>query len=124
MSAATADRHPDGVTRAWGWRLEDAPDVSAHNSAGADHLVRRQGSIDTLLLGAAQRRDSISKEAVAMSAILWFLLAALYVVVLITLGVTTLRKGHVILFVFGIIFPFLWIIGALIGPTPRVAGAR
>jgi hypothetical protein len=59
-----------------------------------------------------------------MSAILWFLLAALYVVVLITLGVTTLRKGHVLLFVFGIIFPFLWIIGALIGPTPRVAGAR
>jgi hypothetical protein len=59
-----------------------------------------------------------------MSAILWFLFAALYVVVLITLGVTTLRKGHVVLFVVGIIFPFLWIIGALIGPTPRAAGAR
>jgi hypothetical protein len=124
MSAATADRHPDGVTPRWGRRFEDAPGVPTHNSAGADHLVRTQGSIDTLLLGAAQRRDSISKEAVAMSAILWFLLAALYVVVLITLGVTTLRKGHAILFVFGIIFPFLWIIGALIGPTPRVAGAR
>jgi hypothetical protein len=59
-----------------------------------------------------------------MSAIIWFLFAALYVVVLITLGVTTLRKGHVILFVVGIIFPFLWIIGALIGPAPRAAGAR
>jgi hypothetical protein len=59
-----------------------------------------------------------------MSAILWFLFAALYVVVLITLGVTTLRKGHVLLFVVGIIFPFLWIVGALIGPTPRAAGAR
>ena len=59
-----------------------------------------------------------------MSAILWFLFAALYVVVLITLGVATLRKGHVILFVVGIIFPILWVIGGLIGPTPRVAGAR
>jgi hypothetical protein len=59
-----------------------------------------------------------------MSAILWFLFAALYIVVLITLGVTTLRKGHVLLFVVGIIFPFLWIVGALIGPTPRAAAAR
>jgi hypothetical protein len=59
-----------------------------------------------------------------MSAILWFLFAALYVVVLITLGVATLRKGHVILFVVGIIFPILWVIGGLIGPTPRVAAAR
>ena len=59
-----------------------------------------------------------------MSSILWFLFAALYLVVLITLGVTTLRKGHVLLFVVGIFFPFLWIIGALIGPTPRAAGAR
>jgi hypothetical protein len=59
-----------------------------------------------------------------MSAIIWFLFAALYVVVLITLGVTTLRKGHVVLFFVGIILPFLWVIGALIGPTPRAAAAR
>jgi hypothetical protein len=31
--------------------------------------------------------------------------------------VATLRKGHYILFFVGIIFPVLWIIGALIGPT-------
>jgi len=59
-----------------------------------------------------------------MSTILWFLCAVVYVVVLITLGITTLRKGHILLFVIGIIFPVLWIIGALIGPTPRAAGAR
>lgn len=59
-----------------------------------------------------------------MSTVLWFLVAALYVVVLITLGVATLRKGHILLFVVGIFFPILWVIGALIGPTPRVAGAR
>ncbi len=56
--------------------------------------------------------------------VVWFLLAALYLVILVTLGVTTLRKGHVILFIVGIIFPFLWIIGAVIAPTPRAAGAR
>ena len=59
-----------------------------------------------------------------MSAILWFLCAVVYFVVLITLGVATLRKGHVVLFVIGIVFPVLWIIGALMGPTPRAAGAR
>jgi hypothetical protein len=57
-----------------------------------------------------------------MSAVLWFLLAVVYLVVLITLGVTTLRKGHVLLFVVGIFFPILWVVGALIRPTPRVAG--
>jgi hypothetical protein len=56
--------------------------------------------------------------------ILWFLLAMLYVVVLITLGLSTLRKGHFVLFGIGIIFPVLWVIGALIGPTPRAAGAQ
>lgn len=59
-----------------------------------------------------------------MSTILWFLCAVVYIAVLITLGVTTLRKGHVLLFIVGIIFPFLWIIGALLGPTRRAASAR
>jgi hypothetical protein len=71
-----------------------------------------------------QRCDFNREGSVPMSAILWFLFAALYVVVLITLGVTTLRKGHVFLFVVGIVLPFLWVIGALIGPTQRAAGAR
>ncbi len=59
-----------------------------------------------------------------MSTVLWFLLAVLYLVILVTLGVTTLRKGHVVLFVIGIFFPLLWLIGAVIGPTPRAASAR
>lgn len=54
---------------------------------------------------------------------LWFLLGVLYLVVLITLGVATLRKGHLFLFIVGFFFPLLWLIGALIGPTPRAAGA-
>jgi hypothetical protein len=42
---------------------------------------------------------------------------------LFTLGVMTLSKGHYLLFALGIFFPFLWVVGALIGPTPRAAGA-
>jgi hypothetical protein len=57
-----------------------------------------------------------------MSTFLWILFVAVYFTALISLGVTTLRKGHTMLFVFGIIFPLLWIIGALVAPTPRAAG--
>jgi hypothetical protein len=58
-----------------------------------------------------------------MSTFLWFLLGALYLAALIVLGVATLRKGHYVLFVIGIVFPLLWIVGALMAPTPRAAGA-
>jgi hypothetical protein len=43
----------------------------------------------------------------------------LYVVLLVTCGILTLRKGHLVLFFVGIIFPFLWLIGAIAGPPPR-----
>lgn len=58
-----------------------------------------------------------------MSTFLWFLLGALYLTALIVLGVATLRKGHYVLFVIGIVFPLFWIVGAMISPTPRAAGA-
>jgi hypothetical protein len=59
-----------------------------------------------------------------MSTFLWILLAVLYLTALIVLGMTTLRKGHTALFWFGILFPFLWIIGALMAPTPAVAAVE
>ena len=49
-------------------------------------------------------------------------MATLYLVALVVLGVSTLRKGHTWLFIVGIFLPFLWIVGALIGPAPRAAG--
>jgi len=58
-----------------------------------------------------------------MSTFLWIVCATLYLTALVVLGMTTLRKGHTWLFVFGIFLPFLWIVGALIRPTPRTAGA-
>ncbi|HWX46236.1 MAG TPA: hypothetical protein VNY52_13065 [Solirubrobacteraceae bacterium] len=48
------------------------------------------------------------------------LFGALYVVLLITLGIMSIRKGHWIMFLIGIFIPLFWIIGALLPPTaPR-----
>ncbi len=52
-----------------------------------------------------------------MSTILSFILAVVYIMLFITLALTTSRKGHYLLFWVGIIFPVLWIIGAVIAPT-------
>ena len=54
---------------------------------------------------------------------LWILLGVAYIVLLVSLGMATLRKGHTALFVLGIFFPLLWIVGALMEPTPAVAAA-
>jgi hypothetical protein len=45
-----------------------------------------------------------------------------YLILLFTLGFITLRKGHWVMFIFGIIFPLFWLIGALI-PATRPASA-
>ena len=41
----------------------------------------------------------------------------LYLVLLITLGVITIRKGHWVMFIIGIFFPLFWLIGALLPPV-------
>jgi hypothetical protein len=56
--------------------------------------------------------------------LLWMLLVVLYLTALLALGLTTLRKGHTALFWFGIILPVLWIAGALMAPTAKVAAAE
>ena len=40
----------------------------------------------------------------------------LYFVLLVTLGVITIRKGHWVMFIVGIVIPLFWIIGALMPP--------
>jgi len=45
-------------------------------------------------------------------------LAALYLVLLVTLAVLTFRKGHWVLGLIGFIFPLLWVIGAIL-PSRR-----
>jgi len=50
---------------------------------------------------------------------LGLLLGILWLVLLITLGVTSLRKGHWVMFLVGLFVPIFWIIGALIPPRRR-----
>jgi len=51
----------------------------------------------------------------------WYGLGVLiYVVLLLTLGIITLRKGHWVMFLIGIILPLFWLIGALLPPKQRV----
>jgi hypothetical protein len=54
----------------------------------------------------------------------WFLSTALfllYLVCLFTVCLLTFRKGHVLLGILGIFFPFLWLIGAVL---PARRGSR
>jgi hypothetical protein len=39
-----------------------------------------------------------------------------YFILLVTLGVITIRKGHWVMFIIGIFIPLFWIIGALMPP--------
>ena len=59
-----------------------------------------------------------------MSALLWIFLVVLYLTALVVLGMATLRKGHTVLFWFGILFPFLWIVGAFMRPTAEAAAVE
>jgi ATP/ADP translocase len=56
--------------------------------------------------------------------VIWIGLGVIYFVLLVTLGVMTLRKGHWVMFVLGIFLPLFWLIGALIGPTEAAAAPR
>lgn len=58
-----------------------------------------------------------------MSTLLWILLATLYITAVFTIAMTTLRKGHTAMFWFGFPLPILWIIGAFMEPTSKVAAA-
>jgi len=43
-----------------------------------------------------------------------FIFGAIYVVLLITLGILSIRKGHWVMFVIGLFIPLFWVIGALL----------
>jgi hypothetical protein len=54
-----------------------------------------------------------------MSGTLWAItLSIIYVVLLVTLGILTFRKGHWVLGLIGFLFPALWLLGAIL-PTRR-----
>jgi uncharacterized membrane protein len=47
------------------------------------------------------------------------LIGLIYIVLLITLGVMSIRKGHWVMFLIGLFLPIFWLIGALL---PRREG--
>jgi hypothetical protein len=55
----------------------------------------------------------------AVSSGLWVGFGILYVILLITLGVMSIRKGHWVMFLLGIFVPVFWVIGALMPPKQR-----
>jgi hypothetical protein len=73
----------------------------------------RRVRIQSVGAGASIRRE----PEIGGHRVLWFGVGILYVVLLITLGIMTIRKGHWLMFVIGIFFPLFWLIGALMPPT-------
>ena len=53
----------------------------------------------------------------ATSSGLWVGLGVLYFILLLTLGIMSIRKGHWVMFIIGIVFPLFWVIGALMPPA-------
>jgi hypothetical protein len=43
----------------------------------------------------------------------------LSIVLLVTLGLMSIRKGHWVMFIIGIFFPLFWLIGALMPPRQQ-----
>jgi hypothetical protein len=52
---------------------------------------------------------------------LWVGLGVLYLILLVTLGITSLRKGHWVMFILGLPLPIFWVIGALMPPSEDAA---
>jgi len=52
----------------------------------------------------------------AASTTTFVILGIVYVILLLTLGIMSIRKGHWIMFIIGIFIPIFWIIGALMPP--------
>jgi len=44
----------------------------------------------------------------------------IYLILMITLGVISIRKGHWVMFIIGLFLPFFWLIGALM-PSRRLS---
>ena len=58
-----------------------------------------------------------SMTVIAADSVTFVVGGLLYLLLLITLGVIAIRKGHWVMFIIGIFFPLFWLIGALLPPT-------
>ena len=44
---------------------------------------------------------------------------AIWLVLIVTLGILCIRKGHWVMFIIGLFLPIFWIIGAIMPPARR-----
>ena len=51
-----------------------------------------------------------------------FTLGVIWLTLLLVLGISTWRNGHMVLFWLGIIFPVLWVFGAAMRPRLEAQG--
>jgi uncharacterized membrane protein len=56
---------------------------------------------------------------IALSTPLAGLFGVIYLVLLVVLGLTAIKKGHWVMFIIGIFLPVFWLIGALLPPRRR-----
>jgi hypothetical protein len=56
----------------------------------------------------------------AMAGGLYVLWGAIYLVLIVTLGVLSIRKGHWVMFIIGFFIPLFWLIGAILPPKRRM----
>jgi hypothetical protein len=55
-----------------------------------------------------------SRERLRRVKVGWFIGGGvLYFVLIVTLGIMSIRKGHMVMFIVGIFLPIFWLIGAL-----------
>jgi hypothetical protein len=69
------------------------------------------------LLRTPAKEGATAMPLLAVSTGAGVLFGAIYIVLLITLGIVAIRKGHWVMFIIGIFIPLFWIIGALLPPT-------
>ncbi len=75
--------------------------------------------------GGACRSEIVARRQRERSArrieMVWAISAGIiYFILVITLGVMSIRKGHWVMFIIGFFLPFFWLIGALM-PSRRLA---
>ena len=63
-----------------------------------------------------RKREGPDMPPLAVSTGLGIGFGVLYILLLLTLGILSLRKGHWVMFIIGIVFPLFWLIGALMPP--------
>ena len=51
-----------------------------------------------------------------------FIFGAIYIVLLVTLGIMSIRKGHWVMFIIGLFIPLFWLIGALMPRRVELVG--